>query len=188
MGTDIHLHLEYHTTPPGKALREQAKLSHPLYARPVIANRYFVPRDYHLFAALADVCNTDRKPVRFAPRGLPEDVSREIFHQYFVEIFAEDVPLDWLQAGCKWCRPEDAKKAVERGQRIVPDGSRQFVPGEDYHHPSHLYLHEFQQALEFAGYAESQCSPELLLVIQAMKFIDSRYGDQCARIVFWFDS
>src|SRR5262245_57380089 len=114
MGTDIHLHLEYHTTPPGRLRREQARMRHPLYPRPVIANGYYIPRDYALFAALADVRNSDNRPVRFAPRGLPDDVSREIFHQYYVEILPPDTPSDRLQGGWKWCRPEDAQKLVEK--------------------------------------------------------------------------
>ena len=187
MGADIHLHLEYHTTPPGRLRREQARMTQPLYPRPVIANRFYIPRDYALFAALAGVRNSDNRPVKISPRGLPEDVSREIFHQYYVEIFPPDTPADWLQAGWKWCRPEDAQKSVEKGKQIEERGSRRFIAGEDLHSPSHLYLSEIHQVLRHAGYDEAQLSPEFLLVLGGMEFIDKRYGDRCSRIVFWFD-
>jgi hypothetical protein len=140
-----------------------------------------------LFAALAGVCNKDNRPVKFAPRGLPEDVSREIFHQFYVGVFTPETPAHWLQAGWKWCRPEDAQKRVEKGKPIEGGGARQFIAGEDFHSPSHLYLSEIHQALSHAGYDEAQLSPEFLLVLGGMQFIDSQYGDRCSRIVFWFD-
>ncbi len=188
MGTDIHLHLEYHTTPPGRQRQDQARLNHPNYAQPVIANCFHIPRDYELFAALAGVRNSDHRPVRTAPRGLPDDVSREIFHQYYVEIFPPDTPAEWLQAGWKWCRPDEAQRLVEQhGKQLVEQDSRRFVAGEDWHSPSYLYRREIQQALQHAGYNVAQLSPEFLLVQGGLEVLDKKSGDRCARIVFWFD-
>lgn len=188
MGCDIHLHLEYHTTPPGRLRRKQEQANRPLYPRPVIANRFYIPRDYPLFAALAGVRNRDNRPVKFTPRGLPEDVSREIFHQYYVEIFPPETPSELLQAGWKWCRPEDARKLVEKyGKQTAERGPQRFIAGEDLHDPSYLYLSEINQALRYSGYDKANLSAEFLLVLGGMKFIDKRYGDRCSRIVFWFD-
>ena len=188
MGADIHLHLEYHTTPPGQLRREQARRTHPLWPRPVIANRFYIPRDYALFAALAGVRNREGRPVKIAPCGLPEDVAREIFHQYYVEIFSADVSVEWLQAGWKWCRPEDAEGRVRLyGAAIEDRGARRYIAGPDLHTPSYLYLAEVREALRHPGYDQAQLSTEFHLVLGGMKFIDRQFGDRCSRIVFWFD-
>ena len=108
-------------------------------------------RDYDLFRALAGV--RDDRPPPFAPRGLPRDVSSEVFEHYFLFIVDAADRMTGHWCGFRTVDPAVAEGYIRSGDAHRPDPSYVkfnmtsplgYVSDPDWHTPSWLWreLHE----------------------------------------------
>ena len=141
MGCDIHLYTERRQKKDDKEIwiccdhfrRNPYSILHPeeLYEKEWEIVSIYDDRDYNLFAALADVRNYDRVIPIDKPRGLPEDVSKDVYNES-LRWESDGHSHSWLTAkelfiyqrkhltkrreGILY--PDDAKKLDEEG--IIP--------------------------------------------------------------------
>ena len=175
MGTDIHVNLEY---------------IHPLMGVvAAIESGFSISRDYDLFNALAGVRHDDCRPPLFPPRGLPDDVSWEIFERFAVEVIPRNSGDDRKNKLHEWCYADTAEHYIEHGHsQILWRGGQKYVTEPDSHSSSYLTHPEIISACEHYGYDLADAPREFSVLLGFMKILDAEFGPDSSRVVFWFDN
>lgn len=175
MGSDIHLFIEYTEGDNIVALSD---------------GEMNVQRDYDLFAALAGKQTLEKPSI--APRGLPTDISSEIFERYYLFIVK---PSDInMYNGFNTVSPKQAKAWVDSGVSHKPPAEYikhnatsplGYISNPDFNTPSWLWRDELLSVLEQTHVTPL---PTFKLVIELLELIERILEESRARIVFWFDN
>jgi hypothetical protein len=135
----------------------------------------------------------DRPPL-FAPRGLPRDLSSDVFERYFFFILDATDRMSGNWDGFLTLDPAAAERYIEAGEAHRPDPSYVklnmtsplgYVSNPDWHTPSWLGRDELRDALSAH---EIEPSADFLVVQDLMDALVRRFPERRARIVFWFDN
>ncbi|MDP6047606.1 MAG: hypothetical protein QGH94_00075 [Phycisphaerae bacterium] len=180
MGCDIHIFVEY-------------EIDNGVYLA-ISDGEFSMPRSYDLFAALAGVRGDLDSAPKFAPRGIPDDISRETAGRYFVPVMDSATAAEW-QVG-EHCSREEACRLVEEGHsHFIGDKTSppllpttdSYISYPDFHDPSWLTLDEIHDALAHASPPHANIPAEFQLLLGYMENIQECMRMQ-VRIVFWFDN
>jgi hypothetical protein len=173
VGTDICLHIEYRLDGVTSAWSDGA---------------IDVERDYALFGALAGVCAIG--PTPFPPRGLPSDLSPEVFERYYAFIIDPENAARW--SGFAWMSNSDARSLLQSGKCHAPPTSYTkrnmtsplgYVSIPGLHTPSWLTHDEVVRAL---AHAHSEARGDWCVVLDLLASLERRLPGAQSRIVFWF--
>jgi hypothetical protein len=145
-------------------------------------------RNDAIFGAFAGVGGTTA-PL-FAPRGLPSDLSPEVFERYYAFIIDPAEAESW--SGFYWMSKTHAASLLQSGQSHAPPPSYTkcnmtsplgYVSIPGLHTPSWLTHDEVLRALEHV-HVEVRAAWAVLLDLLAS--IEQRLPGAQSRIVFWF--
>ncbi|MFG0264784.1 MAG: hypothetical protein ACF8AM_06455 [Rhodopirellula sp. JB055] len=174
MGCDIHVNVEYR---------------HPVLGyQPVISGGYVVERRYELFAALAGVRTENGESSLIPARGFPRDACFLLFEQAH-QLVVDHPSSPFAKYVADWILESDippGSVVVDSDQVLV--GKTRWIQHPDYHGASFLSHSEIMDCLTHFGYDLSSGPPEFLVLIDLLASIDNRFGNQCSRLVFWFDN
>lgn len=173
MGTDISLHVEYRRNNETYAWSDGA---------------IDLERDYEMFGALAGV-RAKSRPL-FPPRGLPSNLSPEVFERYYAFIIEPAEASLW--SGFSWVSKSEAESLLQGGDcHGPPAGYKKYnmtsplgyvsIPG--LHTPSWLACDELLQVL---GHTHIEPRSDWVVVLDLLASIERRLPGAQSRIVFWF--
>lgn len=147
-----------------------------------------IERDYVLFGLLAGIRSS--LPPAIPPRGLPMDLSSEVFEHYYEFIFDEhDAPL---YRGFSWVSPQEAAVLLESGKSHAPPAEYKklntrstlgYVSNPDWHSASWLW---YDELLQVVPESVMMANPTLRVLSDTLRSIEHLFGR--GRIVFWFDN
>jgi hypothetical protein len=174
MGCDIHAFVEVQATAGG-----------PFW--PLFHGQARLPRDYPLFAAIAGVRGSS--PPTIPPRGIPPDVSEEVFDHYYMGVI-DDADVFSFYRGFEFLTLAEAA-----GEVLLPRDTKRsgiaarygYVPYPDWHTPSWLLLPEIEEVLRLAGLTPADLPPEYRLLLDTLASAE-RHLQARSRLVFWFDN
>ena len=165
----------------------------------------FNVHDYTLFDALAggredSLAPEDRDPARrpkFAPRGIPTPRSLAVSQCF---LYLIDDPIDvsgapdrhfWPADRC--VDPDEADEWVKKGSvrtEVVQwfNGNRVWpaVSEPIFYNATWLWLSECDEAIKHHGLSLDALPVEYVIIREALRRIEERYGQQRARLVVWF--
>jgi hypothetical protein len=174
MGSDIHLFIEY--VVPARAFSW--------------ANEIFIGRDYPLFGKLAGIRSAEVPLV--APRGLPFDVSYDVFANYYSLVVEKHSA--WNFRGMNFVTEDEAASLLKRGvSHRPPAGIKttevtselEYVSNPDWHSPSWLWCEEVLSAVSNDIIT---ANAEFHVVVDTLQSIEHHMTNARSRIVFWFDN
>lgn len=173
MGCDIHLFIE---------VAEE----HGVTAW--ASGEVYMSRNYDLFAKLAGVRSTEAPMI--PPRGLPFDLSNEVFHKYFHHVL-EEAEIQTFR-GYDWVTPDEAAAMLAAGNSHCPNlkaselaKPEAFISNPDWHTPSWLWREEVMRVVPEELVA---LCPAFRVVLNTLYSIDNTIPGARSRIVFWFDN
>ena len=179
MGCDITLYIEYDkdSTDP---------FSKSKFIRILSDGEFGIRRDYRLFSALAGVRSEGKKKPKFPPRGFPKISSNDLINQFYYYVLDEGEKADFDDEMTK----EEAEHFVTQGlshYRDLPAKKRGLVSEPNAHTPSWLLFPEILEALVYHGISKKDLHYKTQLVLDILELTENKLGNNCTRIVFWFN-
>jgi len=138
-----------------------------------------IPRDYRLFAALDG---------RSAPRGLPLDLSSDVFEQYFLFVVDDASASSYRGFEYVTLAEADAMIAAGTAHRPPPGYVKYnttsplgYVSGPDRNAANWLWSSEVRERT-----SAIVSSPQWAVLVDVLDSIERRIAGARARIVFWY--
>ncbi len=143
-----------------------------------------INRNYDFFTVL------DSFPIK----GLPKQISGEVFKQFFVYVPSDDKLKFYEESyGNEYMKKEEADELVESGDcfyitRNLPDGEHLYISDPAWYAVTFLTLEKCLAVIEKSKKSINYVDPDFLIAVEVMKLLKLYKKPDFIRIVMWSNS